>query len=266
LVDAEEEAVKIEAVSVCVGYADFLRETIPYNLPHLDRWLIVTDSRDDATRQVCHQHNLEFLVTDDFYRNGAEFDKARGIDHALQLLAYDDWVLHLDADIVLPTHTRRTLVAADLDCRFIYGADRVMVRGYVRWQKLKSSRFIESLARSFHHNVCFPGSFDVGARWADLHQGYVPIGFFQLFHREAVMSRGMRARRYSCHGHSDASRTDVQYALQWDRHRRAVIPELVVFHLESESAAVGANWSGRTTRPFGPAVVETAEVPWRGCS
>jgi hypothetical protein len=53
-------------------------------------------------------------------------------------------------------------------------------------------------------------------------------------------------------GHSDAARTDVQFGLQWDRERRALVPELVVLHLESEDAGVGANWSGRTTRPFGP--------------
>ena len=53
-------------------------------------------------------------------------------------------------------------------------------------------------------------------------------------------------------GHSDAARTDVQYSLLWDRDRRALVPELVVFHLESESAPTGANWCGRTTRPFGP--------------
>jgi hypothetical protein len=53
-------------------------------------------------------------------------------------------------------------------------------------------------------------------------------------------------------GHSDAARTDVQFGLQWDRHRRALVPELVVLHLESEDAVTGANWSGRTTRPFGP--------------
>lgn len=252
---------KIEAVSICVGYADFLREAIPYNLPHLDRWLIVTDSRDVATREVCRQHNLEFLATDDFYRDGAKFDKARGVDRGLQQLAHEDWVLHLDADIILPTHTRHTLHHADLDTQTIYGADRVMVKGYDRWQRLKVSGFIERVSRSYHHNVCFPGGFEVGARWADIHQGYVPIGFFQLFHRDATMYRGIRTRRYSCHGHSDAARTDVQFGLQWDRNRRQIVPELVVFHLESEESAVGANWAGRTTRPFG----QTPTTPASSC-
>jgi hypothetical protein len=254
--------VKIEAVTVCVGYADFLRETIPYNLPHLDRWLIVTDGRDVGTREVCRQHNLEFLATDDFYRGSARFDKARGIDRGMQLLAHDDWVLHLDSDIVLPPHTRHTLRTAQLDPLNIYGADRVMVKDWDRWQRLKASGFLERHSRSHHFNVCFPGGFDIGARWADLHHGYVPIGFFQLFHRDATMYRGIRTRRYPNHGHSDAARTDVQFALQWDRDRRAIVPELVVLHLESEAAETGANWSGRTTRPFGqPAPTTQSPFP-----
>lgn len=245
---------KIEAVTICVGYADFLRETIPWNLPHLDRWLIVTDGKDMETREVCRQHNLEFLSTDDFYRGDASFDKARGVDRGMQLLSHDDWILHLDADMVLPGHTRHTLRAAQLDEESIYGCDRIMVKGWDRWQRLQSSRFLDRVSRSHHHNVCFPGSFDVGARWADPHHGFVPIGFFQLFHRDATIYEGTRTRRYPNHGHSDAARTDVQFALQWDRNRRHIVPELVAVHLESEVSAVGANWSGRTTQRFGPAI------------
>ncbi len=58
-------------------------------------------------------------------------------------------------------------------------------------------------------------------------------------------------RRYPLH-HGDAARTDVQFALQWDRRHRQLLPEVIVLHLESEPAEQGANWKGRTTRPFGP--------------
>lgn len=243
---------KIEAVTVCVGYADFLSETVAWNRPLFDRWLIVTADRDADTKEVCRRHNLEFLVTDDFWRAGAKFDKARAVDRGLQLLAHADWVLHLDADIVVPPHARQTLEAADLDPRSIYGADRIMVRSWERWQEFQRRDFLDRTSRSLHHNVAFPGGYDVGARWADIHAGYVPIGFFQLFHRTPTIYRGIRTRRYSPHGHSDAARTDVQFALQWDRRHRVLLPEVVVAHLESEQSPTGANWAGRTSKPFGP--------------
>jgi hypothetical protein len=55
-------------------------------------------------------------------------------------------------------------------------------------------------------------------------------------------------------GHSKACRTDVQFALKWDRHKRAVVPELIVVHLESEKVPKGSNWSGRSTKQFGNGV------------
>lgn len=242
----------LEAVTVCVGYADFLAEAIPYVRPHLDRWLWVTRPDDDKTLDLAHRHNIEVLATEDFHRNGAAFDKARAVDHGMQVLAWKDWVMHLDADIVLPGTFRESLEDAHLDPQKIYGCDRFMIRGMDRWRRLKASGFFDRHARGAHFNVCFPEGFPVGARWADIHQGFVPIGFLQLCHRDAVMRKGVRVKRYAPHGHNDAARTDVQFALQWDRRHRVLLPEVVVGHLESqEKTDVGANWKGRTTKPFG---------------
>lgn len=38
---------KVEAITVCVGYDDFLNAVAPYNIPHLDRWIIVTSAEDE---------------------------------------------------------------------------------------------------------------------------------------------------------------------------------------------------------------------------
>lgn len=245
----------LEAVTVCVGYSDFLSEAIPFNKPHFNRWLIVTTPEDRLTRALCHDRNLECLVTRDFYRRGARFDKAKGIDHGLATLTHQDWVLHIDADMVLPSHFRESLEDADLDHQCIHGWDRFMVRGWERWQRLKQSGFLCKYSRAGHHNICFPEGYHVGARWADPHQGWVPIGHGQLFHGSSVMFRGHRHRRYAPHGHSSAARTDVQHGLLWDRRHRVLLPEVVAAHLESvpgPGAKVGANWNGRTTPWFGP--------------
>lgn len=253
--------VKIEAVTCCVNYCDFLQEVEPFVRPLVDRWLIVTTPQDDATRDLCRRRGMECLVTDDFHREGAKFDKAMGIDRGLQQLSYDGWVLVMDADIVIPPHFRESVVDAHLDPECIYGCDRFEVVGWDRWQALKGSGFFDKYSRNAHHNVCFPAGFDVGARWADTVQGYVPIGFFQLFSAKASVWRGIRHKRYPTYGHSDAARTDVQHGLQWDRRKRVLLPEVVVAHLQSEKSQVGANWGGRTTPRFGPLQATLVEHP-----
>ena len=75
----------LEAVTVCVNYADFLEETIPYNLPQLDLWTIVTSPDDKQTQHVCNRYGLRCLKTDCFYRDveRPRINKGRGINYGL---------------------------------------------------------------------------------------------------------------------------------------------------------------------------------------
>jgi hypothetical protein len=240
----------IECLTCCVDYADYLAEIEPFVRPVVDRWLIISTPADEETRDFCRRRGLECVLTTDFFRNGADFDKARGIDLGLQHLSHRDWVLHLDADCLLPPHFRESLEDADLDPACLHTFDRFEVVGWEKWQRLKASGYFQQHSRSAHHNVCFPEGFPIGARWADTVQGWCPVGFAQLFHSDAVMWRGIRHRRYPTYGHSDAARTDVQFSLLWPRRQRVLVPEIIVAHLMSERTMVGANWRGRTTKRF----------------
>jgi hypothetical protein len=238
---------KIEALTVCIGYGDFLAVTAEHNAGLFDDWVIVTCESDIHTREVCRRHSLRTLLSDDHVRDGGKFNKGRLIERGLQHLSAGGWRLHLDADIVLPARFKHHLRAAQLDPQSIYGCDRVMVRSHEDWIRLRQSRW---LTHDYHCCVNPPPGFQIGTRWCHHDSGYVPIGFFQLWHSDADLWRGARIRPYP-QRHNDACRTDVQHALQWDRSRRHLIPELFVVHLESEPARNGANWCGRTTSPFG---------------
>lgn len=253
---------KIEAVTVCVGYADFLAESVKYNAGLLDRLIVITEEADLATREVCRRHSLQVLLSEDHRRGDTgdrgNFNKGRLVERGLQHLSADGWRLHLDADVVLPNKFRHLLNAAHLDTRFIYGCDRVMVKSFEQWRKLLHSGW---LAHDYHCRVSPPPGFAIGTRWAHHDVGYVPIGFFQLWHSDADQFRGTRTRPYPAH-HNDACRTDVQHALQWDRRRRELLAELLVVHLESEASKHGANWRGRTTKHFGqPIHITSGESP-----
>jgi hypothetical protein len=79
-------------------------------------------------------------------------------------------------------------------------------------------------------------------------EGYEPIGFFQLWN-----PNGSGIKRYP-ETHGAADRTDVQFAKKWPRANRALIPEIIGIHLDSENATVdemGKNWNGRKTKTFG---------------
>ena len=238
----------LEAVTISVDYADFLREVIPYNLPLLDRWLIVTHPRDTATRELCRQYRLECLQTADGKRGG-DFCKGAMIERGLQHLSANGWRLHVDADIALPAHFRTSLEEAHLQTDTIYGVDRIMVRSEAAWRQLQRSRYLDARQYICNH-LCFPQGFDIGTRWIGMQIGYTPIGYFQLWHSNQDEWRGHRVKPHPIR-HGSACRTDVQHALQWDRCKRALLPEVVVVHLESEASERGANWNGRTTKPFG---------------
>jgi hypothetical protein len=237
----------IEAITVSVGYSDILRHTLPSIVQQVDRLVVVTSPKDSETLDLCHRHNLQVLTTSDFYRGGDEFNKGRAIERGLAMLSHRDWLLHLDSDVALPSDFRESLGVADIDAACIYGADRLMVVGWDQWQKLRSKG---TTSRAWH---CYqsPGEFPVGARWCDVRYGYVPIGYFQLWHQSADHRNGIRLRRYP-DNHQDAARADVKFALQWDRRHRQVLPEVYVAHIESEPSPTGTNWKGRRSKRFGP--------------
>lgn len=238
----------IEAVTVCVNYHDFLQETAKFNAGLFDRWIIVTTPDDEATREVCRRYNLECIVTSEGTRKG--FDKGRMIERGLQHTSASGWRLHLDADIAVPHRFHALLDAAELEEKTLYGVDRIMIRSWEEWKRLQATNFMQGAQHDYHCRVNIPHGFTIGTRWAHPQMGYVPIGFFQLWHSTEDEWRGVRVRPYPMK-HSTACRTDVQFGLKFDRAKRSLIPEVIVAHLESEACEKGKNWNGRQTKYFG---------------
>ncbi len=241
---------RIEAITVCVDYADFLKAVAPHNLPHFDRWVIVTTPEDEETRSACRALSLECVTTREFYRDGQQFAKSRAIERGLCHLEGSDWLLHIDGDVALPIDFRQVLQDAHLNEVAIHGCDRLNVMGWRAWKRVEA-RGLWSRPNEWFVPTVRPDC-ELGARVCNHRHGYTPIGFFQLWHGSSYNWRGSPAKRYPLI-HGTAARTDVTHALHWDRRERIHIPELLVWHLESEPSPMGANWKGRTTTRFGPA-------------
>lgn len=237
----------LEGVTVCVDYSDFLAHTLPTNKQHFDKYVVVTSVNDKLTQRLCEYHNIETVVTDKFYEDGDVFNKAKGINEGLKRLSMKGWVVHMDADIYLPPLTRPILERIDLREDTIYGMDRMMCPSYESWNK-----YITQPTPPTHEGWIYvhPTIFPMGVRIAEYHsKGYEPIGYFQLWNPKVS---GITTYPQQ---HGAADRTDVLFAKQWPRKQRALIPEIIAIHLDSENLNLkdmGKNWNGRKTAWFGP--------------
>lgn len=227
----------LEALTICKDYSDFLAVALYANRSHFNRLLVVTSADDKDTHRVCEFYHVECVDYDGF---GDEFNKAGAINFGLSKLSRRDWVIHMDADIMLPPRTRQLLEAVTLDPKGLYGIDRMNVTGAPAIFDL-----IVNPKPVFTNEVfLFPSNgFELSPRIVQRHRGgYLPIGFFQMWHPTGSQIAGYPET------HTTAARTDMQFALQWERKNRHLLPEITCWHLESEKAEMGANWKGRATK------------------
>lgn len=250
---------KVEAIIVCKDYSDFLEHTLPENLSQLDDIIVVTHKDDKATQAVCNKNSVHFITTDAFEEYGHVFNKGQAINVGLDQLRGEDWILHLDADIVLCKDFRRMLRQAQLKKDTIYGSDRINVYGYDAWTRLRPKLGRHYQDRWFvdpgfaHDPVGIEGT-RFGTRVIHKEYGWVPIGFFQLWHSSI-------GRRYNVK-RGAASGTDVLFPAQWARDKRVLLPDVLVYHLDSElTHKMGMNWKGRKSQPFGPILGHPTRPP-----
>lgn len=243
--DIDSNNTTIEAVVTCVNYGDFLAQTLPFTINQVDRVVVVTSFDDVLTQQVCRKWSVEYVMTEAFYEKGEKFNKGSGINMGLQNLRQTGWIISMDADIVLPLTARNMLSKSNLHQDCIYGCHRHNVIGWKSWQKLKS-KWHDEPQFGYNYMVNTSEEYPVGATLVHKHYGYAPIGYFQMWH--SGWSRKYQLRYPDVQG--SAENDDVQWALRWPRQQRVSLPTIRVYHLESECAKMGANWYGRTTKPF----------------
>ena len=251
---------RLEAVAVCVDYADYLAETLPFLLPHVDDVVVVTSPDDGRTHRICKQHGVRFLPTRCFYRDGEPFNKARGINYGLANLKLDGWVLHIDADTVLPPRTRYLLEQhGPRSSQALRRATASIAWAATAWDDLKASPEIQY---EWNCLVKPPRRWALGARIAHMeYGGYCPIGFFQLWHPSGSGVSAISPRRP---GRRPSTPTCSTPSSGIGR-TACLIPELICIHLETKDKGdrrpMGQNWAGRTTPEF-----TRDESPYRGAS
>jgi len=231
---------RIEAVTVCLHYDDFLEQTIRVNQSLFDDWVVVTSQGDAGTIAVCQRYGVRMALCPYFHR-GESFAKAAAINIGLAHLKLEDWVVHLDADTALPRNARKHLANVELDPQNIYGVDRVDCPSFTAWK----SYLVDPDPYEKHYFHRGPRDWPVGSRVGHFdYGGYAPIGFFQLWNRASGITRYPSVQGW------DAEHTDMLHALQWPRSKRVLIPEITAVHLSTGGKDWGVNWHGRKSPRF----------------
>lgn len=250
---------KIAAAITCVNYGDILAATLPTNRSHFHYIVVATTPDDVQTQKVCEFWNVHCVRVPEFNVPGG-FRKGAGINAAINALKSvgmaDDWLIHMDADIMLPPLAGEMLGRADLDRHNIYGIDRFMVKSYEDWAEFLTKPTLQHENGVYVHTA---NAFSIGTRIAPRnasYAGYTPLGFFQMW-CPAVSG----VWEYPTE-HTSAGRGDMVFAGKWQRNRRGMIPEIIGYHLESEAAEMGVNWNGRKTRQFLPSRAHTPLMPY----
>lgn len=232
----------IEAVIVCVNYADFLAYTLPMNMRYFTKLVVVTTPEDIDTIRLCEIYGVECVKTNSFYHGGAAFNKANGINAGLARLSLSDYVIHMDADIWFHPMSIKNLYSLELEGNKLYGCDRIMIESFTDYLSLMQMPDIYK-----GDWLMDLSAFKVGSRITQYWNGqnYQVLGFFQMW------NPNISKVFYYPNESEGADKSDIQFSYMWPRKHRILLPDMIAVHLENEVSQTGKNWYGRKTARFG---------------
>lgn len=201
---------KLDTIIVSVDYNDYLSITLENNLKFLQNIHVVTSIKDLVCQDICKQYGVDCIITDKFYESNSIFNKGKAINYAISKLENPDWILILDADILL----KDEINLSNLDYNILYSCKRTIVENHEQYLNLKNQELIEESGIGF--------------------------GYFQLFNfKSKYVNRRMVYPEVS----RNASKSDVIFKRQFKS-----IEDLKskVYHL----GKTRLNWNGRKSEVF----------------
>lgn len=203
----------MNAIMVCVDYADLLAITLPYNRHHFERVVIVTTDKDEATHKIAAQHNAEVFATQSFYEKDCVFNKWKALEEGLTFMKRYGWICLMDADVLWPENaTIEGFVKDNLYTPFrrMYDPIKLPLPAESQWGNYP-----------MHRNI---------AEWA---------GYSQIFHAQ---DKHLGSVPWHETNWKHAGGADSFFQRKWPNDRK-LRPSWEVLHL----GAAGENWCGRAT-------------------
>lgn len=215
----------LKSITVCVDYSDYLSISLPVNKKFIDEMLVITHEKDIATKKVCDDNGVEYIETDKMYEDGATFNKGKAMNVGLEKIKDSDWIVNIDADIVLPNDFKDVISSNPLKEDCLYSAER----------SICFSKFIWHLFSNGNMN---PSSF---VYFKDKKMGL--IGYLFIYNANYLKKIGQPLK--ISESYDACNGWDFSFREFWPVSNRKLLP-MYAAHLGD----VGKNWNGRVTRPF----------------
>jgi hypothetical protein len=124
---------------VSTNHVDFLKITVPINRDKVDKITIATSHNDHDTIEFCAQNGIDCLICDYYLRqNGSKFNRGAVYNWIFsKRLAYKDWILLLDSDVVLLDDYKE--ITKNLNKEYFFGARRWNIETYADWVKVRDN-------------------------------------------------------------------------------------------------------------------------------
>lgn len=221
----------LDALLVSVGYGHILKQTLPFNIHHFDRFIIVSSSNDSETREAVEQFGGTLVVSDSYADEGS-FNKGKMLNFGMEAIQDCDWLLVTDADIILPANFRNHINESDLNNDALYCASRLNapIKNLPQWlEKFKAD---QSILLDYE-----PDQFECS-----------PIGYFQLFNRHSKYLNN--SPPLFCEKFLTAGGVDYHFFNRWPNTQVKNI-HLETVHIPHGSLA--STWSGHQLNCSTPA-------------
>lgn len=234
---------RVDAVIVCENYDDYLSLTLPHNIPEVDRLLVVTSQEDEKTQTLCDRLGVEYCVSKRIHEKGAVLAKGKAINDGLDYLGADkDWILIIDADIILPMGFRDKVKDMVLNPGCLYYTRRWGVQDGSQIKAFMSD--LNSMDRqSLFKKWAYKEVAEEVRRKGNAIEAF-PYGYFQLWNVRAKSLRGKDTLYWE--GSNTAEWDDSNFGMTVypkDKRVQLPFPMFDVVHLPHGMFRV--NWCGR---------------------
>lgn len=260
---------RIKTISIAVNYLDLLSYTWDRNKTELEDYTIITDSKDINTHKFCNHNGINLFVTDSFYRNKNKFSKSNALNEFFTSLNPQalDWILLLDADIVLNntiTTIKKHYQNQTLDS-IIIPNDISVGNGIPLYVGGRNKKNLSKLIYNDNYNktnIHGPNDMDITeclfSCSREIYENKLEYeskkyklekcffyGYFHLFHMRSIID-AVKDNKNIFGNYSTAAEYDMDFARKYWAFPQKKTLNLSVHHL----GPIGANWTGRKTEKW----------------